>query len=62
MCLQSSQPPEAKRRRSRTLESQVFQIKLNKAWGMKNRICILEITNSQSEIQSQTHRNIETIN
>ena len=67
MLLRSSQPPKAKRRRLKTLESKTFQTTLKKARAMKNKICIVEVSKSQSEIkvkirQSHTYRNIEITN
>ena len=65
--LRSSQPLKAKRRRLKTLESKTFQTTLKKARAMKNEICIVEMCNSQSEIQvktrqSHTCRNIKLTN
>ena len=60
MALRRSQPPKAKRWRIKILESKTFQTTLKKAKAMKNRICIAEMSKSQSEIkvkirQSHTH-------
>ena len=60
MALRSSQPPKAKRRQIKILESKTFQTSLKKARAMKNKICIVEISKSKSEIkvkitQSHTH-------
>ena len=51
MALCSSQPPIAKRRRLKTLESKTFQTALKKVRAMKNKICIVEMSKSQSEIK-----------
>ena len=44
MALRSSQPPKAKRRRLKTLESKTFQTRLKKVRAMKNKICIVEMS------------------
>ena len=51
MALRSSEPPKAKRRRLKTLESKTFQTTLNNVRAMKNKICIVEMSKSQSEIK-----------
>ena len=61
--LSSSQPPKAKKRRLKSLESKVFQATLKKAKSMKRKICIVEMSKVDLEIkvkvrQSQTHRDI----
>ena len=50
-----------------TLEKNTFQATLKKARAMKNNICIVEISNSQSEVpvktrQSHNRRNIKITN
>lgn len=64
ICLCSS---KVKWRQLKTLESKIFQSKLKKASGMKNKIYITEICKSQSEIQMKTrqshnHRKIKITN
>lgn len=65
--LRSSQPPTVKRRRLKTLETRTFQTTLKKARAMKNKISLVEMCESQSEIQmktrqSHTRRNIKIKN
>ena len=51
MALCSSQPLKAKRRLIKILESKTFQTALKKAGAMKNKIYIVEMSKSQSEIK-----------
>ena len=65
--LRSYQPPKAKRRRVKVLESKTFQTTLKKARTMKNKICIVVMCKSRSEIQvkirqSHTRRTMKIIN
>lgn len=47
----SSRPSKAKRRRLKTLEKKIFQTRLKKGRGMKNKIYFAEICEIQLEIQ-----------
>ena len=62
--LQSSQPPKAKRRRLKSLETKQFQAILKKAEDLKSKIWIVEMQKSEAKIkitiqQSKTLRIIE---
>ena len=54
----SSQPPKAKQRRIKIVESKTFETTLKKARTMKNKTCIVEMIKSQSEIRQGENKAI----
>ena len=67
MPLPSFQPSKAKRQQLKSLECKTSQNTLKKTRAMKNKTCIVELSNRQSEIQvkikqSHTHWSVEIKN